>query len=51
MNGRKAKAIRRQVYGDHSFRARRYFQVKATGQVIADARRQQYQGEKNASQK
>jgi len=45
MNGRKAKAIRRRVYGDLSFRVRRYFRRKG-GQIIADAKRQEYQGEK-----
>ncbi len=45
MNGKKAKALRKQVYGDRTFRARTYHTDK--NRVIhADVYRKMYQGMK-----
>ena len=43
MNNRKAKAIRKFVYGDTDYRERKYKKHNVTGQVIADEKRQKYQ--------
>lgn len=49
MRGARAKAIRRAVYGDLSTRARKYIRNSATGQVIRDAKRREYQAAKVAA--
>ena len=43
MNGRVAKTIRREVYGDMSQRDRKLFRNPETGQILADQLRAQYQ--------
>ena len=45
MNGKKAKAVRRKVYGDQvtSSHGRKYFVNRATGQISADKLRRVYQ--------
>jgi hypothetical protein len=43
MRQKKAKAIRRAVYGDYSPRARTYYKHKEKGFIVADERRQLYQ--------
>ncbi len=45
MNGKKAKALRKQIYGDRSFRARTYH-VDKNGTIHADAYRKMYQNMK-----
>jgi hypothetical protein len=47
MNGKKAKVLRKKIYGDDfSFRYRKYFRVTKSGQCIADEKRRAYQQEK-----
>lgn len=43
MDARKAKAIRKEVYGDHSPRYTRKYKRLSSGQVIADPARRLYQ--------
>ena len=43
MNGKKAKALRRAAYGDHSHRKRTYIINKKTGQIRTDKKRTVYQ--------
>ncbi|MHC4184131.1 MAG: hypothetical protein ACYSR0_12360 [Planctomycetota bacterium] len=44
MNGKRAKQIKRLVYGDSfSPRHRKYSRAKGTTQIVADDRRQRYQ--------
>lgn len=43
MNGRVAKKIRKEVYGDYSLRDRKLFKNPETGQILADERRARYQ--------
>ena len=51
MRGKKAKALRRKVYGtDFSPRVRRYIKNNKTGTVSCIERRQQYQQLKKESQ-
>jgi len=42
MRGKKAKAIRKKIYGDLSTRVRKYFKCQS-GNVIRDSLRRQYQ--------
>jgi hypothetical protein len=42
MRGKKAKKLRKLIYGDMSYRDRKHFHDKDTGQVYADARRTAY---------
>jgi len=42
MNGKRAKEIRRKVYGDLSLRGRKYYK-DLNGCIIADSKRQEYQ--------
>jgi hypothetical protein len=48
MNKRRARTLRKEVYGDDSLRNRRHFVHRNTGAVIADQKRQEYQGLKKA---
>lgn len=44
MNGKRAKIIRKKIYGDNfSPRFRKYYRNNETGQIIADNRRRMYQ--------
>jgi tRNA splicing ligase len=43
MNGRIAKEIKRQIYGDYSPKFRKYKVNTKTNQIIADPKRQEYQ--------
>lgn len=43
MNGKRAKAVRRAVYGDASMRQRNYFIVAGEGQLVSDGLRSVYQ--------
>lgn len=42
MSEKRAKAVRRRIYGDLSPRYRQYFKNRRTGQIIADDRRRLY---------
>jgi len=48
MNGKRAKAIRKKVYGDYSPRFRQYARVPGKGNLIADPKRRIYQKMKKA---
>lgn len=50
MNGKKAKAIRKEVYGDYSIRYRAYGRDPKKGNIIADDRRRLYQKTKRRAQ-
>lgn len=43
MNGKKARAIRKAVYGDRSIRARNHFHRTGSGTIFSDEVRQAYQ--------
>jgi hypothetical protein len=44
MRGAKAKKLRKMVYGkDFSPKHREYYKLTATGQIVADDKRQSYQ--------
>ncbi len=43
MNQKKAKRIRKKIYGDFSPRVRTYTRDEKTGAIIADHRRRAYQ--------
>lgn len=44
MRGKKAKKLRRKIYGDDfSSRFRKYFRSNQTGQILTDERRRAYQ--------
>lgn len=43
MNGRVSKKIRREVYGELSLRERKRYRNPATGQILSDPLRSQYQ--------
>lgn len=49
MRGKKAKEIRRDVYGNQSIRAKKYRKNTRTGQIIADDMRQRFQREKRTA--
>ena len=49
MRGKKAKAIRFEVYGEETYRQRQYFRINKTGQIIADPKRRLYQALKRNS--
>jgi hypothetical protein len=49
MSGRRAKRLRRAIYGEYSFRHRTYTRQQ-DGSLVADARRQAYQQAKRAPQ-
>jgi len=49
MRGTVARRIRRQIYGDHSPRARSYFFIRRnSSQIVADGRRDAYQKAKRS---
>ncbi len=50
MRNKKAKAIRREVYGDMAPRGRKYRRYYKSGAIIADPLRRQYQAAKKAAQ-
>lgn len=49
MNAKKAKKLRKQVYGDLSLKDRKYYELKGTGQILTDTKRQDYQRAKRHS--
>lgn len=46
MNGRVAKKIRKEVYGDMSLKERKLYRNPQNGQILADELRARYQGVK-----
>ena len=46
MRGKKAKRLRKKVYGDMSIRDTKYFRNNKTGQITADSMRTAYQHSK-----
>jgi len=46
MRGKKAKRLRKKVYGDMSIRDTKYFRNNKTGQITADELRTAYQHSK-----
>lgn len=45
MSGKRAKEIRRKVYGDYSIRVRHYYRF-SNGQIVSGGRRKEYQNAK-----
>lgn len=46
MNSKKAKALRKEVYGDKDYRDRKYYKHPNSGMIMADSYRQKYQNRK-----
>jgi hypothetical protein len=46
MNAKKAKQLRKKIYGNSDFRERQYSAIKTTGQTFVDKKRQEYQNAK-----
>jgi hypothetical protein len=51
MRGKKAKTIRKMVYGDFSLKERKYSRIQASGTIVNTGRRHEYRMIKAASKK